>query len=408
MQVTISPSSAVGTVKAPPSKSMAHRLLICAGLSSGESIIHGISFSQDVLATIDCLAALGAEIKIKGGTVYIKGTDPSQFNGENMLDCRECGSTLRFMIPICMLSSAESTLCGSSKLMSRPLDVYSEIANERNLTFRLCDDTLIVAGRLTPGNFKVKGNISSQFISGLLFALPLLHGDSTLELIPPVESKPYIDITLRALSIFGIEITKLKETLFLIRGSQRYRSCEASVEGDFSNAAFLEALNLTGGDVKVTGLDFESLQGDRVYFKTYSDLQSGFCSIDISNCPDLGPVLFAAAALLHGAEFTGTSRLRIKESDRASAMAEELSKFGVYVKVEENTAVIEGGRLQAPGVPLSSHNDHRIVMALSVLLTKVGGTIYGAEAVNKSYPEFFDCLRSLGVKVECYGMDSKN
>lgn len=408
MQVTISPSRAVGTVKAPPSKSMAHRLLICGGLSSGKSIIHGVSFSQDVLATIDCLTALGAEITSEGDTVYIKGTDPSRFNGENRLYCRECGSTLRFMIPICMLSSAETTLCGSSKLMSRPLDVYSEISAERNLDFRLCGDKLNLKGPLTSGRFKVKGNISSQFISGLLFALPLLQGDSTLEIIPPVESKPYIDMTLRALSVFGIEIVELKENLFLIKGSQKYKSCETTVEGDFSNAAFLEALNLTGGDVKVTGLDMESLQGDRVYFKAYRDLQRGFCSIDISNCPDLGPVLFAAAALLSGAEFTGTSRLRIKESDRGAAMAEELSKFGVCVNLTENTALVKGGKLKAPTEPLSSHNDHRIVMALSVLLTKVGGTIYGAQAVNKSYPDFFDCLRNLGVKVECYGMDSKN
>ena len=405
MQATIKPSKAKGNISAPPSKSMAHRLLICAGLSDGESRVSGLSFSQDVLATLDCLKAFGASYTIDGDTVAITGANPAFYDGKEILNCRECGSTRRFMIPLCMTSSNEIKLTGSQTLMQRPLKVYEEIAANQNLKYHLDDSILTVQGALTPGTYKVTGSISSQFISGLLFSLPLLKGDSRLMLIPPVESRPYIDITLQALSLFGIEIKAENENTYFIKGNQKYKHADVIVEGDYSNAAFLEALNLTGGNVRVEGLSSKSLQGDKVYLEMYEKLKQGYCTLDISDCPDLGPVLFSAAALCFGAEFIGTKRLKWKESDRASAMMQELNKCGVSVVVEENRVEIKPDSPKTPEQIISGHNDHRIVMAMAVLLTKTGGTIDGAEAVRKSYPDFFEKIKSLGVEVEISGMD---
>ena len=384
---------------APPSKSMAHRLLICAGLSRGESVIRRLAFSKDVEATIACLRALGASIRIDGDTATVRGIDAAQqLKKTAVLPCNECGSTLRFLIPLCLLSGEERVLTGSKTLLSRPLSVYETIADAQGLRFERASDRLTVQGRLSSGVYEIAGNISSQFISGLLFALPLLDGDSELRLIPPVESKPYIDMTLSALRDFGIEITEGEHT-FLIKGGQQYRPCEIAVEGDYSNAAFFEALNAAGSDVTIDGLREDSLQGDRIYKILYQKIKSKQFPIDIADCPDLGPVLFAVAALYDGAEFTGTRRLRIKESDRAEAMRQELLKLGVDVTVGENTVTIHQGALHAPESPLDGHNDHRIVMALSILLTVTGGVIEGAQAVEKSFPDFFEKLQALGTEV---------
>ncbi|MBR3932383.1 MAG: 3-phosphoshikimate 1-carboxyvinyltransferase [Clostridia bacterium] len=405
MQVTINKSKANGIIDAPPSKSMAHRLLICAGLSEGESRVKGLSFSQDVLATLDCLKAFGATFTIDGDIATIKGANPALYNGGEILNCRECGSTLRFFIPLAMTGKSEVSLTGSTTLMDRPLTVYQDIATEQNLKYQLSDGILSVKGPLNPGEYKVTGSISSQFISGLLFSLPLLNGTSILSLIPPVESRPYIDMTIDALKTFGIKIIVKDENTFEIPGNQTYVATDVKVEGDYSNAAFLEALNLTGGNVAVTGLNLQSLQGDMAYLKMYPKLQEGFCTIDIADCPDLGPVLFSAAALCHGALFTGTKRLKWKESDRAEAMRQELAKCGVNVTIEENSVRICPDVLHTPDKNIFGHNDHRIVMAMAILLTKTGGTIDGAEAVRKSYPNFFDNLKSLGVEVNTNGMD---
>ncbi len=404
MRVTIHPAKAAGTLTAPPSKSMAHRLLICAGLSGGESVVCNLAFSKDVEATIACLRALGAEVRLDGNTAYIKGTDVRRTLGDVAeLPCNECGSTLRFFIPLCLLSGEERRLTGTEYLMNRPLSVYEEIARNQGLRFEKTAASLTVQGRLNSGVYEVAGNISSQFISGLMFALPLLDGDSEIRLIPPVESRPYLDLTLSALRDFGVEIAQCGDTYY-IKGGQHYAPADLTVEGDYSNAAFLEALNIVGGKVTVEGLREDSLQGDSAYKILFENIKQGKSPIDIADCPDLGPVLFAVAAYCGGAEFTGTRRLRIKESDRADAMRQELAKLGVRVTVGENTVTVHGGTLHAPEEPLSGHGDHRIVMALAVLLTVAGGTIDGAESVSKSYPDFFDRLSDLGVKLQ-YGMD---
>ena len=416
MRVEIRPSRLKGTVTAPPSKSMAHRLLICAGLSAGESVVRHLAFSDDVKATIACLTALGAEIRLDGDTAYVRGADVRQrLDKTAELDCNECGSTLRFFTPLCMLSGEERILRGAPYLMTRPMGVYEEIAQKQGISFVKSADCISVKGRLKSGVYEVAGNISSQFISGLLFALPLLDGDSEIRILPPVESKPYIDMTVEALEQFGIQIesplsedsSSLQEQpmIYKVKGGQRYAPQDVAVEGDYSNAAFFEALNYAGADVSVEGLKENSLQGDKIYKILFKKIKSGEGPINIADCPDLGPILFAVAALCGGGKFIGTRRLRIKESDRAAAMQQELAKLGIEVEVGENEVTVHGGKLAAPIEALDGHGDHRIVMALSVLLTMVGGTIDGAEAVRKSFPDFFEQLRRLGAEVNLDGMD---
>ena len=401
MRVKIDPSVPKGTITAPPSKSMAHRLLICSGLASGTSVVHGIAPSHDVLATLDCLSSLGASYTVDNDTVTITGINPASSSAAELY-CRESGSTLRFIVPVCLMSGNEYTLHGSDTLLKRPMSVYEDICREQDIMFQNDGASIRLAGCLKAGKYRVKGNISSQFISGLLFALPLLDGDSTITIAPPIESCSYINLTIHALSQFGVEVKWSDERTLYIKGGQHYAPREVSVEGDYSNAAFFAAMNFMGGDVTIDGLSEESLQGDRVYARFFDMLSRGTPTVHISDCPDLGPVLFALSACKNGGVFTGTARLKIKESDRAAAMAQELEKFGVSVRVDDDSVVVYPADFHAPTEPLLGHNDHRIVMALSVMLTLTGGEICGSEAVAKSMPDFFEALQSLGIKVTKY------
>ncbi len=402
MRVEINKSVGKGKINAPPSKSMAHRLLICAAMSEGESIVRSISSCEDVLATLDCLDALGIEYKRVGDDVIVKGKHPKNFAPKAPLICRESGSTLRFMIPITMLSGYNTVFYGAKGLMSRPMGVYEKLCREKGLTFLSDGETIVARGPLCGGEFTVAGNISSQFISGLLFALPSAEEDSIIKITPPIESRSYINLTIDALKSFGVSVVWSDEYTLKISGNQHYKPTDVTVEGDYSGAAFPEALNLFGSEVELSGLREDSIQGDRAYRKFYEMLASGTPNIHIGDTPDLGPVLFAIAAAKHGGIFTGTKRLKIKESDRAAAMAEELTKFGTSVSVYDDTVVIYPADFHAPTESLCGHNDHRIVMALSILLTLTGGEIIGSEAVNKSYPNFFESLCSLGIEVKQY------
>lgn len=394
MNISIPKTLYRGTVTAPPSKSAAHRMLICAGLAEGTSVIHGISQSEDMKATLDCLSAMGAVWHREGNTVTVTGADPRK-RGEATFPCRESGSTLRFFLPLCLLSEREAVMTGSTTLLSRPLDVYEQICLSQGLLFDRGEDRLTVGGPLCGGHFRVAGDISSQFISGLMFTLPLLEGYSVIELIPPVMSGSYIAMTAQALGAFGIRV-ELTDNRILIPGGQRYEPRELTVEGDWSNAAFFLALNALGSEIEVEGLLRETLQGDAVIRRLLGRLGRGCPTIDVGDCPDLAPVLMASAAALNGVTLTNTDRLKIKESDRGAAMAEELAKCGVSVTVGDNLITVEApGELKTPDVPLSGHNDHRIVMACAVLLTRVGGAIEGAEAVSKSFPDFFEVLHAL-------------
>ena len=397
MYIKIMPSKACGEITAPPSKSMAHRALIFGALSE-KSVIKNLAFSKDIEATVNCLKALGARVDINGSTVTIGELDIKNIPENAVLDCIESGSTLRFFLPICMASGKSVTLKGAKRLFERPLSIYEEIAKEQGISFIKNQDSVTVCGNLKSGEYFVRGDISSQFITGLLIALPLLKGNSTITVIGKFESASYIDLTLKAMSDFGINITK-KDNVFEICGSQNSKNTNYFVEGDCSNAAFLDAFNYIGGNVSVLGLDKNTLQGDRVYKDIFNGLKNGLCEFDLSDCPDLAPICFSLAAVLGGAVFTGTARLNIKECDRSLAMQTELKKFGINVLVEENRVIIEKGILKTPNEILCGYNDHRIVMALSVLCSLVGGTVSGANAVSKSYPSFFEEISRLGLDV---------
>lgn len=418
---TLRPSHAEGRMTAPPSKSIAHRMIICAGLAEGESLIENIELSQDIRATIACMKVLGAQItpeeesgcrglRIRGvKLLQERGSDGAEvcpnraegsgphndLQGHRILPCGESGSTLRFLLPLCLLRTDITELTGAARLLERPLSVYEDICRTQGLTFERTPGGLIVAGPLSAGDYTIPGNISSQFISGLLFSLPMLGEDSRIRLIPPIESRPYILMTLQALQTFGIQAVWEDETTIAIPGRQHFLPRHTAVEGDWSNAAFFDALNLTGGKVVLDGLREDSLQGDKIYRELYEQLKSGHPTIDISDCPDLGPVLIAAAVLQHGADLTGTARLRLKESDRALSMQQEIEKFGIRIEAGENEIHIPDQRPMPPATLLNSHNDHRIAMALAVLMTVTGGILEDAEAVEKSLPDFWERLDAL-------------
>lgn len=398
MRVVIEPSQARGTVQAPPSKSMAHRMLMGAGLAEGVSHIKNIELSEDIKATLGILKALGCDYEFCENKVILTGIGNQKIQAREVLDCNESGSTLRFFIPLLLTGGEKAVFSGAKRLLERPLGIYEEICKEQGIFFQKEERTLTVRGMLKTAHYKVPGGISSQFITGLLFALPLLKEDSVLEILPPIESRAYIDMTLETLEMYGIQVL-CEKNRFIIKGNQAYQPLTGSVEGDYSNAAFLEALNVVGGNVKVEGLRMDSLQGDKVYQSYFERLKKEYTTIDIAECPDLGPILIAVAAAMHGAKFTGTHRLKIKESDRGNVMAQELCKFGIQVDVDENVITVEEGKLQKPTEILSSHNDHRIAMSLAVLCTLTGGEIENCEAVRKSFPDFYSTIEKLGIQM---------
>ena len=399
MIATIEKGTAYGRVESPPSKSVSHRYLICGALSFG-SVIENVAFSEDIKATLNCLSALGAQIEIDGSTVKTGGISPDKAVKCAELFCNESGSTLRFLIPLCLLFEQKITLKGTQRLMSRSLAVYKEMCLSQGIEFTEDKESVTVCGRLTPGKYSVRGDVSSQFISGLMFALPLLPDDSIIDITGAIESGSYLGMTVKALADFGIRISRTDERTIFIKGNQTYKPRTLRVEGDYSNAAFFEAFNSVGGNVAVAGLKKDTCQGDAVYRRLFGKLVRGCPEIDISDCPDLAPVLMAVAAANNGVRLIGTHRLKIKESDRGRAMAEELAKFGCSTEVWDNEITVHPRMLKTPELPLSAHNDHRIVMALSLLCSITGGSIYGAEAVNKSFPDYFRRLASLGIKVE--------
>ena len=396
----IEKSEADGTVCAPGSKSAAHRLLICAAMCQGVSRIDNIPLCDDVLATIDCLKALGVGIELNGCSATIHGIDLTKAEPKEPLNCRESGSTLRFLIPIAMLSGKEIVFVGSKKLLSRPMTIYETLAKEYSLSFKKHEDGISVRGPLGAGEYFIDGSVSSQFITGMLLALSTLSGDSRIIINKRLESEPYVNMTIDAMSKFGIRVYREDDYSFFTFGGQEYRAGEMAIEGDWSAAAFLFALDSISADgcVTVNGLDIESLQGDKICKEHLKSLERGCAEIDISDCPDLGPILFTVAAIKQGGRFTGTKRLRDKESDRIASMQQELAKFGAELIAEENAVTVLERELHSPSERLCGHNDHRIVMSLAVISTLFGGEIDGCEAVAKSYPRFFEDIKALGIQ----------
>lgn len=421
MIATVYPSHCSGSVHTPPSKSMAHRAIICAALADGVSHLTNIDFSDDIRATIDGMRQLGAQIDTGADCVSIRGIRRFDQLNSQVIDCQESGSTLRFFIPLFSLCDQTVRFIGKGRLMQRPQDVYEELFARQGLQFTHDEQGIVISGALAPGRYEVDGSISSQFITGLLFTLPLLEEDSIIQIRPPFESRSYIDLTLEMLKKFGIRAVYEDALTLRIPGRQRYVPCDVRVEGDYSQLAFFAVLAAVQGDLAIHGVSGSSAQGDRQILSILHDfgaslqpLDDGFlihrgslkaAPVDLNDCPDLGPILFVLAAMAEGTtHISHAGRLRIKESDRIAAMEEELRKFGVRITSDEDNVWIEGQNTPyACEETLSGHNDHRVVMALCVmaLCSSSVCTIEGAQAIRKSYPSFFDDVTAIHGKVEC-------
>lgn len=399
MKVKILPSKTSGEVSAPPSKSFAHRYLIGSVLSRGKCVIKNIADSDDISATLSCIEQLGGSVTKDGNIVTVIPTNEKQIENA-VFDCKESGSTLRFFIPVVLATGAKNcTFLGSERLLARGIKEYEKLFENSDVKIKSDEKSIEVNGTLSAGNYEISGEVSSQYTTGMLFALSVLDGKSTLKITGNAESRAYVDMTIKVLKDFGADITETEKNFFEINGKGRLSPGEFTVEGDWSNAAFLIALSRLVGTISVSGLNENSVQGDRFCTAAFDALDGENAEIDLKDCPDLAPILFSYAAYKNGGKFINTRRLRVKESDRANVMAEELKKFGANVKVYENSVEIERTQLKPPIVPLCGHNDHRIVMALSVLAAVFGAEIDGAEAVNKSYPDFFRVIKKAGVNV---------
>ncbi len=413
MKITIQPTKLKGTLQVVSSKSLSHRYIIAASLAQGTSIIKNVLDSEDITATKNALMSFGATFN----DAEVTGHDWILKNKE--IQCNESGSTLRFMIPLALLQNEKVIFKGEGRLPQRTLDVYFDIFDQKLIHYKKLENDnlpLEVQGPLKAGYYFLRGDVSSQFLSGLLFALPLLKKDSVIELLTPMESKGYIDLTLDVLTIFGIHVLQADQ-YFYIKGGQNYQPQTVTVEADYSQAAFWMVAGLIGKTIELSHLSPVSKQGD---FKIvdlikemngsieYNNLDRKYkvkpsetygITIDLSQIPDLGPILMILAAVsTRETTFINASRLRIKESDRLDAMYQTLIKFGVDVRLEDDQMIIKGQKQLRGNQTFDSFNDHRIVMAIAIAAIRADGpvTIKNADVVKKSYPEFFKIYQSLG------------
>ncbi|MDD6254631.1 MAG: 3-phosphoshikimate 1-carboxyvinyltransferase [Eubacteriales bacterium] len=424
MDVIVYPGKLRGTVKAPPSKSLAHRALICAALTDGTSQIEGISESEDMHATIRCIRALGASVERAGNSVTVTGVFAQGVRPANkaLLDCGESGSTFRFLLPVASALGTEAEFTGHGKLPDRPITLLSDVMKIHGVVF-LPDGSdrmpFSTGGRLEPGEYVIPGNVSSQYISGLLFALPLLDGDSRIIIENGLQSADYVNLTTDMLAKFGIE-TEKTEYGYAVRGGQRYRAVDTAVEGDYSNAAFWLTAGAMGSDIKVTGLNPDSAQGDRRILDILQGMEASIMAtsegvqargyslspicVDCGDIPDLVPVLSVAACTAEDCEckFINAGRLRLKESDRLMSTTAMIAKLGIGVQICGDEFYVYGDGYMEGGTVVDAYNDHRIVMAASIAALRCSEPvkITGAEAVSKSYPDFFDVFRSLGGRAD--------
>ncbi|MFQ8959430.1 MAG: 3-phosphoshikimate 1-carboxyvinyltransferase [Acutalibacteraceae bacterium] len=414
MNIRLKPCRFCGEVTAISSKSDAHRLLIASALSDRSTFIRCNARSADITATVNCLNSLGADINFVDGGISVKPIKEKRKSA--VLDCNESGSTIRFLLPVAASLGTTTEFTGGGRLPERPLSPLREQMEAHGVVFSPINVFPVkINGKMISGKFTIKGNISSQFITGLLFALPLLNGNSIINVIPPVESRPYIDMTLNTLKKFGITVTE-KSNSFFIPGGQKYASPgTVESEGDWSNSAFFLTAGAVSGKVTVTGLDVSSVQGDKQILTILKEMGAEITveqgsitvkkgdlhgiNIDARNIPDLVPIISVAAAAANDGEtvITGAERLKIKESDRLTAVYESLKSLGVDISKTDDGLVINKTGIVGGGA-VSGYNDHRMVMALSVLSAVSSGDIIlrGAEAVNKSYPNFFEDFSSLG------------
>jgi len=412
-EIKIIPTSLNGAIDIPSSKSLCHRAIIASALAEGTSIINNIILSEDILATINAVQALGAKVTIDKDKAIVTGTSFQNIQNST-IDCKESGSTLRFIIPLGLLAGCEIRYIGSGNLCNRPLDPYIEIFKEQGIKFSSPKLSMNIEGELKHGDFVLKGSISSQFITGLMFALPMLQGNSTIYIIDALESKAYIDLTLDTLKNFGIHIENNNYRSFFIKGFQHYKAISYTVEGDYSQAAFWIAAGLLGQEVICNSLSNDSKQSDKAFIDimikcggqikinkssiTASKSQLNAFDADVSQYPDIAPILAVVAALSNGtSHITGASRLRIKECDRLMAISTELNKLGAEVYENEDNLVIVG-KEWLKGGEVDSWGDHRIAMALSIASLRCTNpiTINNSSVVSKSYPGFFKDFIKLG------------
>lgn len=415
MDVKLSGNSINGEVRAIPSKSDVHRALICASLADKKSRVNFDAISQDISATIDCLNSLGAKITVdENGAEVTPLSD--KINKNATLDCGESGSTIRFMIPVCAALGADSSFTGRGRLASRPLEPLVSLMIENGCSFSPQGEfPLKVSGKLQGNVFEIPGNVSSQFVTGLLFSLPLMNGGE-IRVLPPVESRKYIDMTVATMKKYGVNV-KTEGNTFTVEkgGSYKILNDTYASDGDWSNAAFFLTAGAIKGKVKCLGLFENSLQGDKeivnILFRFGAKVSQDENSvsvesapltgieIDASQIPDLVPVLSVAAAFAKGeTKIYNAGRLRIKESDRLSAVATALNTLGADVTELEDALIIKGNPDAVLKGTVDSFNDHRMVMSCAVAALCSGGevTVKNAQAVNKSYPSFFEDFRSLG------------
>lgn len=426
MIVEIKPGICTGNVTLPASKSLSHRALICAGLADGTSHIKNISTSRDIQATISCLEALGAKIISTPDSLEVTGTKPENLTRPVTLDAYESGSTLRFFIPIAASGNEEVTFLGQPTLLSRPMGIYADLFLSQNLPFAQSGESIKFHGKLSSGLYQIPGNISSQFISGLLFSLPLQNG-GVIAVLPPYESRSYVDLTVEMMEKFGVDIHQPTSEAYEIEPGQEYKPANICVEGDYSQLAFFGVLAAlqSSGQITCKNISRNSRQGDRIILDLLQQAGAGISwneegnivtispagdnlrslEIDLADCPDLGPILCVLAACTPGKTVIyNASRLRYKECDRIAAMEAELKKFSVDISSTENEIVIIGKKkYENPDnvynpLRIDSHNDHRIVMAMSIfaLAGGISAQIENAQAITKSYPAFFEDLKKLG------------
>lgn len=404
MNLTITPGRLSGAVTPPTSKSQGHRLLLAAALAEGESVIKNLSPSRDIEATTACIRALGARVEQQADGLHVLGRGGKMDKGTPLFfDCGESGSTLRFLIPIALAVAGGGSFTGHGRLMERPLKPYFDIFETKDIYYAQYDDKAGLEGELTPGDYPLPGDVSSQFITGLLYALPLLEGDSRIVITTPLESRAYVDMTLDALAQFGVAARWQGEQTLLVPGGQQYRPAAVTVEGDWSQAAFWYAARVLGNEVDIRGMDPDSTQGDKVVADCYKTLsRPGDTEIDVSQCPDLVPALAAMAAVRQGrTNIVNAARLRIKESDRLAAVTCVLNAMGADVTEGADSLTVVGKTSLAGGVAVDSCNDHRIAMMAAVAATRCEApvTVLGAECVNKSYPAFWQDCRLLGGQI---------
>lgn len=411
MDYNISQSQLIGTLQIPPSKSVAHRAIICACLSGGVCHIKNLAFNQDILATISGMQACGFDIEILSDSIITKGRKIEKVNNPK-IDCNESGSTLRFLVPIVMMvANGIANFVGQGKLSQRPLDAYYKIFDKRKIYYfnksKRGKLDLDVDCSLEGGRFDIVGNVSSQYLSGLLMALPLANKDSEINVTSKLESVGYVDLTLKAMKDFGVNIINENYQRFVIKGGQSYTAVdEYYIEGDYSQAAFFAVANHLGSQVQMTGLDKDSLQGDRVIFDMLQKIHDADDNqellFDGKDCPDIIPIFCVACALRNGkTKIVNVERLRIKECDRIKAVCTSLNALGAKLEQGQDYIYVTGCDDFEGGCSVDCFNDHRIAMLLAIaaLRCKKPIRLVGCECVKKSYPNFFDDYVGLGGKV---------